>query len=78
MAHGRTAEQALAIHEAVCSQRYKELNADVNELKESVKTLVQLVSAGKGGVRVLYMLGGVITAVLGGIWAFIQIFKEIN
>ena len=65
-------ESRFDTHEAVCVERFDELNKDIKELKGSVKALLEAVSMGRGAVRMLFGLG----VLLAAIWTGIKIIKE--
>ena len=65
-------ESRFDTHEAICVERFDELNKDIKELKISVKALVEAISMGRGAVKMLFILG----VVLATIWTGIKIIKE--
>ncbi len=74
-----TLESRFNTHEAICSERYRELNKDINEvksdqkdMKDSVEKLSDAISMGSGAVRAVFILG----VIVGTIWTGLKIFVE--
>ena len=63
------AEQAtgvrLSSHEKLCAERMKTLNESINELKREVKSLIQDVSMGQGGLKVILAIGTLVVGIIG-------------
>lgn len=63
------AEQAtgvrLSAHEKLCAERMNNILKSIEEMKREIKSLRQDVSMGKGGLKVILVIGTILVGILG-------------
>jgi hypothetical protein len=55
----------ISYHEKVCAERMKTLFKAIDEMRKDIKDLRADVNKGKGGVRILIFIAGLVATILG-------------
>ena len=55
----------ISYHEKVCAERMKTLFKAIDEMRKDIKDLRADVNKGKGGVRILLLIAGLVGSILG-------------
>ena len=55
----------ISYHEKVCAERMKTLFKAIDEMRKDIKDLRADVNKGKGGVRILLLIAGLVGTILG-------------
>ena len=55
----------LSSHEKLCAERMNNILKSIEEMKREIKSLRQDVSMGKGGLKVIFYVGALVTAIIG-------------
>lgn len=55
----------ISYHEKVCAERMKTLFKAIDEMRQDIKELRADVNKGKGGVRILILIAGLVATILG-------------
>ena len=55
----------ISYHEKVCAERMKTLFKAIDEMRKDIKDLRADVNKGKGGVRILILIAGLVATILG-------------
>lgn len=55
----------ISYHEKVCAERMKTLFKAIDEMRQDIKELRSDVNKGKGGVRILILIAGLVATILG-------------
>jgi archaellum component FlaC len=61
----------LSSHEKLCAERMENILKSIDEMKKEIKSLRQDVSMSKGGLKVIFYVGALITAIIG----FLKLLK---
>jgi Glu-tRNA(Gln) amidotransferase subunit E-like FAD-binding protein len=61
----------LSSHEKLCAERMNNILKSIEEMKREIKSLRQDVSMGKGGLKVIFYVGALVTAIIG----FLKLLK---